>query len=256
MEKMQPAASVDEYIKRQPAKVQGLLQQMRQTIKAAAPAAKEVISYSIPGYTQEGMLVFFAAWANHISFYPAPWEAEALKKQMSPYKGSKGTIRFPLDKALPITLITKMVKYKLKQNLEKAGAKKTKMPPAKKTALKKTSDEEQVKNWMNKLEAPVRKEVEAVRQIIKKASPLLNERIKWNAPSYYYKEDILTFGPYKKEKILLVFHHPAVVKIQSGLLEGDYKDRRLVYFKNKAEAEKNGKELSRIIREIVKMIGK
>ena len=104
---------------------------------------------------------------------------------------------------------------------------------------------------MNKPDRKV-KEIDAVRKIIKNASPKLSERIKWNAPSYYYKEDIVTFGPYKVDKILLVFHHPAVVKIKSELLEGDYKNRRLVYFKNKAEADENKKELLRIINEIVK----
>ncbi len=109
---------------------------------------------------------------------------------------------------------------------------------------------------MKKLSPAVKKEIEPVRSIIKAASNKLNERIKWNAPSYFTSADILTFGPYKKDKILLVFHHPAVVKVKSALLEGDYKDRRLVYFKNSAEAEKNKKELTRIIKEIVKMIDK
>jgi hypothetical protein len=119
---------------------------------------------------------------------------------------------------------------------------------------KKPSDEEQVKAYMNKLAPSVKKEIDAVRKIIKNASPKLSERIKWNAPSYYYIQDILTFGPYKTHKLLLVFHHPALLKIKSRLLEGDYKDRRLVYFKNKNEAEGHKKELSRIINEIVKLI--
>ena len=118
----------------------------------------------------------------------------------------------------------------------------------------KLSDQEQVNAYMSSLKPEVKSEIEAVRRIIKNASPKLNERIKWNAPSYYYLQDILTFGPYKTEMILLVFHHPSVVKIKSTLLEGDYKDRRLVYFKNKTEAGKNKKELSRIINEIIKMI--
>ena len=123
--KMLPAKTVDEYIKRQPPKVQATLQKLRRTIKAAAPEAKEVISYNIPGYMQNGMLAFFAAWQKHISFYPAPWGADALEKEMSAYKGSKGTIQFPLDQPLPFGLVTKMVKYRLQQNLEKANAKKT-----------------------------------------------------------------------------------------------------------------------------------
>ena len=116
---------------------------------------------------------------------------------------------------------------------------------------KTTSDEEKVNAWVNKLDPKVKVEIETVRKIIKNAGPKLNERIKWNAPSYYYKEDIVTFGPYKESKILLVFHHPSVVKVKSELLEGDYKDRRLICFKSKAEAEKNKNELLRIINEIV-----
>ncbi|HUR67391.1 MAG TPA: DUF1801 domain-containing protein [Chitinophagaceae bacterium] len=123
--KMLPAKTVDAYIKRCPVKVQATLQKLRMTIKAAAPGAKEVISYSIPGYRQHGMLVFFAAWQNHISFYPAPWEAASLREKMSAYKGSKGTIQFPLDQPLPFSLVTKMVKYRLRQNQERANAKKT-----------------------------------------------------------------------------------------------------------------------------------
>lgn len=138
----------------------------------------------------------------------------------------------------------------MKENTAKKSYKAI-VKPAK---LQKPSDEEQVKAYMNKLVPSVKKEIDAVRKIIKSASPKLSERIKWNAPSYYYIQDILTFGPYKTQKLLLVFHHPFVVKVKSQLLEGDYKDRRLVYFKNKAEAEKNKKELSRIINEIVKLI--
>jgi uncharacterized protein YdhG (YjbR/CyaY superfamily) len=123
--KMLPAKTVDEYIKRYPAKLQAILQKLRRTIKAAAPDAKEVISYSIPGYTQNGMLVFFAAWQKHISLYPAPWDAEDLEKEMSAYKGSKGTIQFPLDQPLPFGLVTKMVKYRVQQNQDRAIAKKT-----------------------------------------------------------------------------------------------------------------------------------
>ena len=100
------------------------------------------------------------------------------------------------------------------------------------------SDEEKVNAWLSNLDPKVKVEIDAVRKIIKNAGPKLNERIKWNAPSYYYKEDIVTFGPCKEGKILLVFHHPSVVKVKSELLEGDYKDRRLICFKSKAEAKK------------------
>jgi uncharacterized protein YdhG (YjbR/CyaY superfamily) len=121
---MLKAKDVDSYIATFPADVQKKLKQLRQTIKKAAPDAEEVISYQMPAYKYNGMLVFFAGWAKHISLYPAPWGAEKLKKEMSLYEGSKGTIKFPLDKSLPLSLISKMVKYRMKVNLDKAGAKK------------------------------------------------------------------------------------------------------------------------------------
>ena len=123
MGKMKAAASVDEYIDVAEPKAKKALKDIRKTIKSAAPKAEEVISYQIPGYKYHGMLVFFAAWKNHISLYPAPWGAESLKKEMSAYEGSKGTIKFPIDKPMPLTLIKKMVKYRMKQNEERAASK-------------------------------------------------------------------------------------------------------------------------------------
>jgi len=121
----------------------------------------------------------------------------------------------------------------------------------------KLTEEEQVNEWLKKLDPEMRPAIETVRKIIKTAGPELNERIKWNAPSYYYKEDILTFGPARsKDKIILVFHHPSIVKINSGLLQGDYKDRRLVYINSEKEIKNARKELERIIKESVKMLDK
>lgn len=126
-----------------------------------------------------------------------------------------------------------------------------------KTKSAKPTDQEQVDEWMNKLDPEMRPVVDTLRKIIKKAGPELNERIKWNAPSYYYKEDIVTFGPVRsKDKIILVFHHPRIVKINSGLLQGDYKDRRLVYINSEKEIREAKKELERIIKESVKMLDK
>jgi uncharacterized protein YdhG (YjbR/CyaY superfamily) len=118
---------------------------------------------------------------------------------------------------------------------------------------KKTTDSEQVEQYLSKLEHPMKAEIEALRTIIKGANPKISERIKWNAPSYFYQEDLLTFGPpaRKPDEILLVFHHPAVVKISSELLQGEFKDRRLAIFKSMDVVEANRDELSRIINEII-----
>ena len=126
-----------------------------------------------------------------------------------------------------------------------------------KTKSIKPTEQEQVNEWMSKLDGEMRPSVEAVRKIIKAAGPKLNERIKWNAPSYYYKDDIVTFGPRKaRDKIILVFHHPKIIKIKSDLLKGDYKDRRLVYFNSSKEITVNKKELERIIKESIELIDK
>src|SRR6188508_3455630 len=125
MSKMKAYSTVDEYIALAEPKVKKALKDIRKTIKAAAPKAEEVISYQIPGYKYHGMLVFFAAWKSHISLYPAPWRAESLKKEMSAYEGSKGTIKFPLDKPIPLTLVKKMVKYRVKENETKVALKKS-----------------------------------------------------------------------------------------------------------------------------------
>lgn len=252
--------NVDEYIRSFPPKVQTILKKIRQTIKKTAPKAEEVISYGIAGYKYHGILIYFAGFTNHVSIYPAPRTAPEFKKELNSYKGGKGTIQFPLDKPIPSDLVKRIVKYRMLQNEEKAGIKKSVTPAKAKTFSNAKSvaskETEQVVLWMNKLDKKVKSEINAVRSVIASSSAKLNERVKWNAPSYYYKDDIVTFGPYRNNTILLVFHHPAVVKLKSALLEGNYKDRRLVYFKNKEEAEKNKKELRRIIKEIIKDIDK
>lgn len=124
MGKMKAAASVDEYIATADPHAKKALRDIRKTIKEVAPMAEEVISYQIPGYKYHGMLVFFAAWKNHASLYPAPWGADSLKKEMAAYEGSKGTIKFPLDKPMPLSLIKKIVKYRMKENELKASLKK------------------------------------------------------------------------------------------------------------------------------------
>lgn len=116
------------------------------------------------------------------------------------------------------------------------------------------SDEEKVTAYMKQLKHPFKKEIEAVREIIKGSNKKLNERIKWNAPSYYYKHDLVTFNCRPAKFVLLVFHHPAIVDIPSKLLEGEYKDRRLTYFYSMEEIEKNKKELVKIINALIKTI--
>ncbi|WOK04451.1 DUF1801 domain-containing protein [Imperialibacter roseus] len=120
--------------------------------------------------------------------------------------------------------------------------------------MAKLSEAEQVAAYMEALDHPLKAEVETLRTIIKNAGPL-SERIKWNAPSYYHKEDFVTFNLHDKKTIRLIFHHPAIVTITSDILEGDWKDRRIVYIKNAEEASSKKAELVRIIKEWLQIVG-
>jgi uncharacterized protein YdhG (YjbR/CyaY superfamily) len=118
--------STDEYIATFPEDIQKTLEQLRATIKAAAPGAEEKISYQMPAFALKGNLVWFAAFKNHIGFYPMPSGTEAFKKELSIYEGSKGTVRFPIGKPLPLKLISRIVKFRVAENLKKAEIKSSK----------------------------------------------------------------------------------------------------------------------------------
>lgn len=117
---------VDVYISGFPAEVQVKLQQLRATIKKAAPEAVEIISYQMPAYKFNGMLVYFAAYKNHIGFYPGADGIATFKRELSVYKGAKGSVQFPIDKPLPLEIITQIVEFRVFQNREKAAAKENK----------------------------------------------------------------------------------------------------------------------------------
>ena len=112
--------SIDEYIAAFPEEVQKMLEELRAVIKAAAPDAVEKISYQMPAFALKGNLVYFAAFKNHIGFYPAPRGIEAFKDELSIYAGGKGSIRFPIDKPLPLELIGRIVKFRVAENLKNA----------------------------------------------------------------------------------------------------------------------------------------
>lgn len=117
---MKPAAAnIDEYITGFPRETQEMLIQLRETIRAAAPDAGETINYGIPTFKLNGNLVHFAGYAKHIGFYPGPDGITEFKDELSIYKGAKGSVQFPHDEPLPLKLITRIVKFRVNQNLEK-----------------------------------------------------------------------------------------------------------------------------------------
>ncbi len=124
--KRKGVATMDEYIAGFPKEIQEILEKLRVTIKKAAPQSEETINYAIPTFTLNGNLVHFAAAKNHIGFYPAPSAIKAFNEELSVYEGAKGSIKFAIDKPLPLGLITKIVKFRVKENLERAKAKNVK----------------------------------------------------------------------------------------------------------------------------------
>jgi uncharacterized protein YdhG (YjbR/CyaY superfamily) len=124
MAKTQSAKDIDKYIAQFPADVQTVLQKVRTTISHAAPEATEIISYQMPAFKQHGILVYFAAWKQHIGLYPPISGDKALEKAVARYAGPKGNLQFPLDEPIPYTLIERIVKLRVTQDTEKAAAKK------------------------------------------------------------------------------------------------------------------------------------
>jgi uncharacterized protein YdhG (YjbR/CyaY superfamily) len=116
--------TIDEYISGFPEEVQMVLQAIRQTIQKAAPEATETINYGMPTFILNGNLVHFAAFKKHIGFYPVPTGIEAFKEELSVYKGGKGSVQFPLDKPMPFDLISRIVAFRVEENLKKSKAKK------------------------------------------------------------------------------------------------------------------------------------
>ncbi len=117
------AKNIDEYIAGFPEVVQEILEKVRKTIRDAAPDAEEAIKYQIPTFVFKGNLVHFAAYKNHIGFYPAPSGIEKFKDELSVWEISKGTVRFPLDKPIPFELIGRITKIRVQENLDRAAAK-------------------------------------------------------------------------------------------------------------------------------------
>lgn len=110
--------TIDEYIETFPEEVQETLEKLRRTIKGAAPEAEETISYEIPTFKQQGTLVHFAAFKNHVGFYPTPSGIAAFEEELSAYEKGKGSVKFPLDELIPYDLVREITEFRVKENVE------------------------------------------------------------------------------------------------------------------------------------------
>lgn len=115
--------TVDEYIAALPATTKNMVKELRKTIKQLVPTAEEMISYNMPSFKWHGGLIWYAAWKEHISLYPGSSAMEASIPELAAYKGAKATIKFPAGKPLPLELVHKIIKFRMKENLEKAKKK-------------------------------------------------------------------------------------------------------------------------------------
>lgn len=126
MAKSQQPTDIDGYITQFPADLQAVLRDVRDTVRRAAPEADETISYRMPAFRQHGILVYFAAWKKHIGLYPPISGDKAIEKAAARYAGPKGNLQFPLDEPMPLDLIERIVKLRVKQDAEKAAARRKK----------------------------------------------------------------------------------------------------------------------------------
>ena len=126
MAKTNKPTTIDGYISQFPGDVQAVLRDVRSTIRRAAPDAEEVISYQMPAFRQHGILVYFAAWKNHVGLYPPISGDPAIEKAIARYAGPKGNLQFPLDEPMPLALIERVVRLRVKQDTAKAAAKRGK----------------------------------------------------------------------------------------------------------------------------------
>jgi uncharacterized protein YdhG (YjbR/CyaY superfamily) len=121
-----PPETIDDYIAGFPPEVRAILEKLRATIRKAAPEAVEAIKYRLPTFVLDGNLVHFGAFKKHIGFYATPTGNKQFRKELSVYEGAKGSVQFPLDKPMPCGLVSKMVKFRVKENLERSMAKRNK----------------------------------------------------------------------------------------------------------------------------------
>ena len=235
------------------------LEKLRKTIHAAAPAAEEYVGYGLAAFRLDGKpLVALVAAANHCAFYLMSGSmVDAHQDELKDYDTSKGTIRFPANKPLPAALVRKLVKARIAENGGQAA--KTKKP----RAADGSQTDLEVVEFLRKLDHPLKKEIETVRQIILGVSPEIREGIKWNSPSFRTTEYFATLN-LRQDRVWLILHTGAKVKASAtmglpiadptGLLKWLAKDRALVTFENGKDVEGKKKALEAILGEWIQML--
>jgi uncharacterized protein YdhG (YjbR/CyaY superfamily) len=259
--------TIDEYLAAVNKDQRSALEKLRKAIRAAAPKAEECISYGLAAFRLEGRsLVAFGAAAKHCAFYPmSSTTVLAHKEILKGYETSRGTIRFSADKPLPVALVKKLVKARIAENEGRAKpAARTPKNPQKGTSAKRPEETSAVDEFLRNLNHPLKPVLEAVRQIILGTSPGISEGIKWNAPSFHFKEYFATTGVQAQDFVRIVFHKGAKVKDNAttgmhitdpaGLLEWHAPERCSATFYDMKDLQSKKAALQEIVKQWIKQM--
>lgn len=219
------SAPVDAYIAGFPSEVQAVLRRIRDVVRAAAPEAEETISYRIPAYKGNGILVYFAAFKNHIGFYPPVAGDAKLMAAIAPYAGPKGNLQFPLDRPIPYRLIERITRLRVRQDAGKTG------PPARKKAARgKTPAPPSgaTKAWFAAAPAPQRPVLNALRGMILAAAPDVIEEFKWSRPCYSVPGGMFCYLHSTRNHATIGFHKGTSLQDPQRILRGTGKEMRHV----------------------------
>ena len=244
--------TTDAYIGAFPPAVQKVLQQLRATIKRAAPQATEKISYAMPAFELHGPLVYFAGYGTHVGFYATPTGHAAFAKELARYETGKGSVQFPLDEPLPVKLIEKIVKFRVKENFAKKGSAAGKAWPVSKRGAGLSVDA-----YLQQAQHPHTAAIQLLRKAILSCEKGISEEIKWNAPSFIFAGDNrLTFRLQPGNRVELILHRGSRPKPlgkfrfddDSGLVRWVAPDRGQIVIADLPDAKKKLKAITDITR--------
>lgn len=255
--------TIDQYLARLPVAQRAALEKLRKAIHAAAPEAEECISYQLPTFKQDGMLVSFGAWKDHCALYGLSAQLHrGFERELADYETSIGTIRFRPEAPLPATLVKKLVRARLAENAARAGAR-SKSKAAKSRASARSRTNADIVVFLRELEHPMKREIEAVRKQILAASRSIREELKWNAPSFATREHFATFHLRSKTGFQLVLHRGAksvappkrlAVADPAHLLTWRATDRALVGFRDARDVARKLPALKALVREWIRHV--
>lgn len=262
------AKTIDQYLEAVPSGQRDALKKLRRTIKSVVPKAEECISYQLPAFRLDGRpLVAFGASREHCALYlMSDKTVAAHAKDLEGYDTSKGTVRFPANRPLPVALVRKLVKARIAENQEKTAAfpRKTTVKKPKRGKKGDGRIDPAVTAFIDKIKHPLRTEIEALRQLILGASPAVREGIKWNAPSFRTDDYFATMNFRGRDSMRLILHNGAKVKRTAkvgikikdpaGLLEWLAKDRCMITLKGRGSVADRRTALRNIIREWVRKL--